>query len=426
MTLRCLPALGRMLAVGLALVAASELRATAQEQVVVPAQLTLADALQMAAKSNPVLLRDRQNLAIATAGLRQARQRPNPELDLTSESYPLFESNPGSFLNNQELTFTAGQTIETAGKRSKRTRVAQQELQATGSDVQNTERELRADVKQRYFAVVLAKTQLTLAQGILRQFDDVIRLNEARFQQGELSGLEMNRIRAERLRFHSDVIDSTLQLRNSKTALLEVLGVENFDANFDVVETLTTDLPAVQLSELQQLAIRSRPDLLAAQQRLARNRSELEFQRAEAIPNVTPSFGYKRDFGVNTAAFGLTVPLPLFNRNQAGIGRANAQIEQQRYEVIRSVLAVRREVQQAYQSVEAQSERVRALEKAYVPAATKAHQIAQQSYRLGALDLIGLLDSERTYRETLHSYNQALFDYKTAVYQLEAAVGKEF
>lgn len=426
MTLKVLPSAGRFLSIGMFLLLTASTAAWAQDQVTVPEQLTLTDALQLAMKNNPILLRDRQNLAIANANVRQAKQRPNPEFDVSSESYPVFESSPGSFWNNQELTFRAGQTIETAGKRSKRTRVVQQELQATGSDVQNTEREVRLEVKRQYFSVVLAKAQLFLAREILKQFDAVIRLNEARFKQGEISGLDMNRVRAERLRFYTDVLDSDLQLRNSKTALLEVLGAHDLTLKFDVAEALAPSVRPIQLNELQQLALQGRPDLLAAQQRLERDRREVELQRAEAVPNVTPSFGYKRDFGVNTAAFGITLPIPLFNRNQGGIGRATAQVEQQRYEVTRSLLAVQREVQQGYQTLETQAERLRALEQEYVPVAKKTHETAQESYRLGALDLIGLLDAERVYRETLRAYNLALFDYRIAFFQLEASVGKEF
>lgn len=425
MTLKALPNVGRSLPMCVLLLIIAATGSAAQE-IVVPEQLTLSDALQLAVKNNPVLLRERQNLAVASANMLQARQLPNPEFDASSQSYPVFEPNPGSFWNNQELTFLAGQTLETAGKRSKRTRVAQQEFQATGSDVQNAQREMALEVKRRYFAVVLAKSQLSLAQEILKQFDEVIRLNEARFKQGELSGLEMNRIRAERFRFYTDVLDSDLQLKNSKTALLELLGIGDFTRKFDTAEPLTVALQMLQLGDLQRLALQSRPDLFAAQERLERNRREVELQRAEAIPNVTPSFGYKRDFGINTAAFGITLPIPLFNRNQAGINRATAQVEQQRYEVTRALLSVQREVQQGYQSLESQAERLRALEQEYVPAAKKAHEIAQESYRLGALDLIGLLDAERVYRETLRAYNVALFDYKIAVFELEASVGKEF
>jgi cobalt-zinc-cadmium efflux system outer membrane protein len=382
--------------------------------------------MQLLLKQSPILLRDRQNVAVATANVTQAGLRPNPSFELNSESYPLFESQPGSFFNNQELVLRAGQTIETAGKRGKRTQVARQELGVSESGVQNTIRQLKFELKRRYYVVVLAKAQRELAQEILKQFDEIIRLNEARFKQGEISGLEMNRVRAERMRFFTDLLDADLQLRNAKTALLELLGVSDLSTPIDVAESLRTRPLEVSPQDLQSQALQARPDLLAAQQTLERNRQDLRLQKAEAVPNVTPFFGYKRDVGANTVAFGLNVPLPFFNRNQGGIGRATAQITQQQYEISRVLLAVRREVQEAYQTLETQAQKVRPLEQEYVPAARNARDIAQQSYRLGELDLIGLLDAERVYRETVRAYNVALYDYNAAVFQLEAAVGKEF
>lgn len=392
----------------------------------VPSRLTLQTALDMLTKQSPVWLRDQLNSKIAEGNLTQARLRPNPDLEVSSESYPLFESNRGPFLNNQELVVRAGQTIETAGKRSKRIGVARQDLAATQSDVQNSFRQLKFELKRRYYEVVLAKAQRELAQEVLTQFDDIIRLNEARFKQGEISGLEINRIRAERARFSSDLLDSDLQLKNAKTSLVELLGVQDLSTAFEVAEALTAPALQLDLSALQREALQQRPDIMAERQRLERNRQNLALQKAESVPNVTPFFGYKRDFGQNTAAFGVSIPLPLFNRNQGAVSRASAEISQQQYEANRVELAVRRDVQEAYQTAQTQSEKVKALEQQYVPSARAAREIAQQSYRLGALDLIALLDSERTYRETLRAYNLSLFDYQTSIFQLETAVGKEF
>lgn len=392
----------------------------------VPSQLTLQAAMEIMLRQSPVLLRDQQSPLITKGDLIQVGRRPNPSFEINSESYPLYEPHPGSFWNNQELVIRAGQTIETAGKRAKRVRVAEQELAATQSGVQDSVRQLKLELKRTYYSVVLAKAQKALADEILKQFDDIIRLNEARYKQGELSGLEINRIRAERLRFFNDVLDADLQLKNAKTALLELIGAADLNASFDVTEILSAPPLAADLAQLQADALENRPDLRAERQRLERNRQDLRLQKAEGIPDVTPFFGYKRDFGVNTATFGVSIPIPLFNRNQGAVTRATAQIEQQRYEASRLELSVRREVQQAYQTLQTQGERVRALEQQYVPSARNAHEIAQQSYRLGALDLIALLDSERVYREAVRGYNLALFDYRSAIFQLETAVGKEF
>lgn len=390
-----------------------------------PTRLSLGMATEILMARNPTLLRERQNIAVARGSLIGAQKRPNPEFQLSSESYPLFESNPGPLINNSETILAVSQTIETAGKRGKRTAVAMQDVQVSESSLEDVIRQLKLEMRNRYFAVSLAKAQYDLAQEIVSEYDKVVKVNEARYKQGEVSGFEFSRLQTERLRFFNDVVEAELQLKNSKAALLELLGADPGITDFDVTDTLNSAPLSMSLPDLQRQALQARADLIAQRQRVERGSREVRLQKSEAVPNITPSFGYKRTFNQNTVAFGVNVPLPLFNRNQGGIAQANAQFEQQRYEQTRVELEVRRDVQQAFNSVQAQNQRVEALQKTYVPSAQRARDIAESSYRLGALELIGFLDVQRAYREALRTYNQALFDQRAAVALLEAAIGKD-
>ena len=390
-----------------------------------PTRLSLEMATEILMANNPTLLRERQTIAVARGGLITAQKRPNPEFQLSSESYPLFESNPGSFINKSETVLEVSQTIETAGKRGKRTAAAMQDVRVSEASLQDTIRQLKLELKTRYFAVSLAKAQYELAQQILSEYDNVIKVNEARYKQGEVSGFEFSRLETERLRFFNDVLDSELQLKNAKVALLELLGGDPGATDFDVADALKPAPPVISLGDLQQQALQTRADLIAQRERVERGSRELNLQKAEAVPNVTPAFGYKRDFNQNTVAFGVNVSLPLFNRNQGGIAQAGALLQQQRYEQSRVELEVKRDVQQAFNSVLTQNQRVQALERTYVPSARRARDISESSYRLGALELIGFLDVQRSYREALRSYNQALFDQRAAISLLEAAIGKD-
>ena len=391
----------------------------------VPTQLSLEMAAQILMVSNPTLLRERQTIVAARGGLLGAQKRLNPEFQLSSESYPLFESNPGSFINKSETVLEVSQTIETAGKRRKRIAAATQDVRVSEASLEDTIRQLKLELKNRYFAVGLAKAQYELAQQILAEYDNVLKVNEARYKQGEVSGFEFSRLETERLRFFNDVLDSELQLRNAKVALLELLGGDPGATDFEVTDALKSTPAAVSLGDLQQQALQTRADLIAQRERVERGARELNLQKSEAVPNITPSFGYKRDFNQNTVAFGVNVSLPLFNRNQGGIAQAGALLQQQRYEQSRVELEVKRDVQQAFNSVLTQNQRVEALEKTYVPSARRARDISESSYRLGALELIGFLDVQRSYREALRSYNQALFDQRAAISLLEAAIGKD-
>ena len=107
-----------------------------------------------------------------------------------------------------------------------------QDVRVSQSSLEDVIRQLKLELKNRYFAVGLAKAQYALAQEILSEYDKIIKVNDARYKQGEVSGFEFSRLQTERLRFLSDVVDSELQLMNSKIALLEPEadpGVTDFD-----------------------------------------------------------------------------------------------------------------------------------------------------------------------------------------------------
>jgi cobalt-zinc-cadmium efflux system outer membrane protein len=392
----------------------------------IPTQLTLELATEILLANNPTILRERQNIAMARAGVMQARLRPNPELEVLSEDYPLFDANPGPFFQKNGLTVRAGQPIEIGGKRRKRTLVAEQEVEITQSLLQDTIRQLKLELKTRYYRVVLARAELKLAQEVLAQFDEIIRINQSRYKQGEISGLDLARVETERRRFFDDVVAAELAVQNAKTALLELLGASDLSASFEVTETLAFRPLGVTPAQFHEQALTGRADLQARREQVERERRQVAVEKSLGVPNLTPLFGYKRNLVDHTLVFGIRWDLPLFNRNQGEVARATARVDQAGYEVRRVELAVRSEVLQIYQAVRAEERRVRALEDTYVPSARKARDIAQASYRLGALDLIAFLDAERTYRETLRGYNQTLFDHHTAVFQLEAAVGKDF
>lgn len=394
------------------------------QQTAIPSALTLRDALAFLARRSPAILAEAQSISAARAQIEAAGKLPNPMLTVNSESYPAFSSNPGAVLNNQELSGTIGQTLLTAGKRRKRVDVARQALLVAGSDLQNFKRQLAVELKQRYWGAALAATQAQLARVMLAQFDETLRLNELRFQQGEISGLERTRLQTERLRFWNDVQQSELDLKNAKSAILELLAAPQ-DTIFEVTDRVETDVTVLPVRELIDQAIANRPDLAAQRQTLGQQDREVSYQKSLAVPDITVAAGYKRNFGVDTPVLNIQVPLPIFNRNQGGIHGAEAQLERQKRLVDKQRLQVEREVQQAADTLATQKRRAQEIHDTYAPQAQKALDIAVQTYRLGSLDLIQLLDAQRVYRDTQRTANQANFDLRLAESSLDAAIGKE-
>jgi cobalt-zinc-cadmium efflux system outer membrane protein len=156
-----------------------------------------------------------------------------------------------------------------------------------------------------------------------------------------------------------------------------------------------------------------------------KNRADTEtrLQRANRASNITVGGGYKRNLNDNSYVLGITVPLKIFDRNEGGILRADA--DQRRAANLESVIQkeIELEVQQAYDSMEINRQRVEYIRSRHLKKAEEAGSVTLASYNLGGATLIDYLDSQRAYRDALRIYNQALFDERISLYELASAIG---
>ena len=151
------------------------------------------------------------------------------------------------------------------------------------------------------------------------------------------------------------------------------------------------------------------------------SQTETRLQRALRTPNVTAGGGYRRGFGTNAIVFGATVPLPFFNRNQGGTARADAELRQATNLATATQSEVRLEVQQSLNAVAINGERVDYIRREHLTNARESRDIVEASYRLGAADLIDFLDAQRAFRDTLRTYNRALYEQRISLFDLAAA-----
>jgi cobalt-zinc-cadmium efflux system membrane fusion protein len=154
--------------------------------------------------------------------------------------------------------------------------------------------------------------------------------------------------------------------------------------------------------------LQKRPDIASALQQNARADTETRLQRAIRSPNLTVGGGYKRNAIDNSFVVGVTLPLQIFNRNEGGILRADA--EQKRSANVEAALQkqVQLDVQQAYNSVEINRQRVEYIRTQHLGKAEETSKVTLTSYNLGGATLIDYLDAQRTYRDALRIYMRSL------------------
>ena len=396
----------------------------AQTRVSIPENLTLEAAKSLLIRYNPALQAERLNVEIEAGDVMNAEKRPNPTFSVGSEGLS-FGSSDRSFFNNQEFSLTLRQDIELSGKRQKRTRLEEADVEIADIELQNSARLLTFEVKKTYYQVVLAQEDLTLARDILDQFVGVVSLNRIRYESGEIAGGELRRVEAAQYQFYEDVVAAEVGLENAQDRLLALLGSTDFDQTVKAVDSFDTQFVPPPVQELRDTALRQRTDLAAQRAQIARSDFEIELEKARGVPNISPFVGYRRDFGENGAIVGIEIPLFVSNRNQGGIARAQAQRRRQEQLVRFTEVRALQEVQLALNELAGNRRRMEALQGEYLEKASQSRDIAESAYRLGGASLIEFLDAERTYRETSRIYNRVLYDFQISRGQLELAIGKD-
>ncbi len=399
----------------------------------IPQQLSLGDAIRIAIEQNPMILAAKNEIEMTEADTISAGKRVNPAFTFEMENYPYFSSNPGPFFSNQEVTARFDYEIETRSRRKLRTETAGGAVEVQKSILEDRIRQLRLEVQGAYFQMVLAKSNLEVARSVIEQTDRVITLNKVRFEQGDISSLDLKRIEVERLRFLDDVFQAELALRNAKGTLLSLLNAPDLGQDIETVQSLPVQTsrqepglpPPAPFRELVRLALERRPDLQAAKNEERRADSQTRLQRAIRSPNITVGGGYKRNGTDNSLLFAVTIPLKMFDRNEGGILRAEAERRQAANlaAVVRKRIEL--DIQKAYNAVEINRERVRYIETEHLKKAEDANRVTLAAYGLGGATLMDYLDSQRSYRDTVRIYNQALYDERISLYQLASAIGME-
>lgn len=394
---------------------------TAYSQVPAP-PLTLNGVVGLYIEHNLELQAARYRLERTRADQIAARLRPNPGLTITGDN--LRVSGPVIAGGLYELGATYSETLELGGKRAARERVADAAVSVAEARFADAIRQGVAEVKRLYFEAVLARRSIEVATENRETFEQLVRLNLARFQEGAIPEADLIKVRLERIKFDSAVRQAELSLRRAMIRLAE--NLEDPEVTKQNV-ALEMDLPLIEpdLESLHEIALRTRPDVQAAEREIEASKERIALEQARSHPDLTPFFGYKRLANDNTLTAGITMPLKIRDRNQAGIARAQAD-----QKAAAALLDVARshtiaEVDAAFEAFRTAREQVETFRNELLNQADESRSIALAAYEEGATPLLSVLEAQRTRAEVRQQYFKTLFDYQASLSELELAVGKD-
>jgi len=153
----------------------------------------------------------------------------------------------------------------------------------------------------------------------------------------------------------------------------------------------------------------------------------LEVERSKAVPNVTIGAGLRRfetDSSTGMIA-GVSLPLPLFDRNEGAIAAAQHRIARAEFDAQAARAQMRGMLIGALGAVAAANAQANAIENQVLPAAQSAFDRTRTGYEEGKFDLLNVLDTQRTLFEARRELVNARADYEKARVQVEALIGRE-
>ena len=391
-----------------------------------PVRITLDQAIQLALRYNHTLLAARTTIQQSQALEITANLRPNPNLFVNWDYLPL-QAPPGG-MADYLYSATEGDVgltylFERGQKRQHRLLAAKDATAVTRSQVADNERALAFQVGQLFINVQLAKSTLDLAQQDLSSFEKTVDVSKSQLNSGAISENDYLKIKLQLLQFQQDVQQSQLAREQALSDLRQQLGYESVPADYDVAGAFEYQPLTVTIEQLQMKALNNRPDLRAVVQGVTAASSQHELAKANGKQDVTGSTNYAHVNSISALTFSVTVPLPIFDRNQGEIARTQIAMSQAQEQQVAARGQVLTDVRDAYEAFKVSDRIAQYFTSGYLDIATKSRDISAYAYNRGAIPLLDFLDAERSFRATQLGYRQAVAAYLTALEQLRAVIG---
>jgi cobalt-zinc-cadmium efflux system outer membrane protein len=387
-------------------------------------RITLDEAIRLAVAHNHALLAARSNVVQSQDQEITANLRPNPVFGADVIGLPI---TPKEFTANNidqaEFDVGLGYLFERGGKRQHRLKAAQDQTAVTKSTVADTQRSLTFNVAAQFTNALLAESALSFAQQDLKDFQNTVDISEAQYKAGAIGEGNLLKIKLQLLQFQTDVTAAQLAKQQSLAALRQLLGFESVPENYDVAGELEYQKIPYTLEDLQAQAIKDRPDLRAAEQSVTAAQSQYLLAKANGRVDVNGTLNFTHITGYDSSSIIVSLPLPIFNRNQGEIARTNAAISQAQQLQQETSEQVMTDVRTAYETVRTNEQTLQIYQEGYLDEAKQSVDISEYAYKRGAASLLDFLDAERSYRDTELAYRQQLASYMLALEQLREAVG---
>jgi outer membrane protein, heavy metal efflux system len=360
--------------------------------------MTLADAESIAVANHPAMREAGGMINAARGQWVQVGLRPNPQLgymgdEIGDEGRAGMQ---GGFISQEFVT---------AGKLGLSRAVANRSVSAAQERLERTRRQVITTVRIYYYELLAAERSVAFADQLQQIAAHALDASQLRLKalEGTQSSVLQSQVEADSAVLLLD--QATYRRDAARRRLASVLGLESADPP-PLEDTLSDQLPALDWETIKSRMLAENPEL--SELRFNVDRAKWAVQRANAgrIPNVTLLSGAQYD---NASEFAmanvqLSVPMPIFDRNQGGIAQAIGQLTSAQAALDGRELALTQQLAAAMSDYNTSTRRVAKYSESILPAARESFDLTSKAYEQGELEYLDLLNTQRTYTEKNLAY----------------------
>lgn len=384
-------------------------------------RLTLRALLDTVASTYPTLDAARMRVRAAESARRTAGAFANPmaSYQVENTAFPGSSQPPGA---DRETMATLTLPLEPIYQRGSRVRQANALIRASEADADVAKQSVLRDAAHAFYRVARAEVRIAALQDVANWLDTLVAYNRARVQEGVTAEADLIRTQLERDRAEIELVVQQAELARAQADLTAFSGFAAKDRVVVPTAVLAIDLTAVPPTAT------SRPELRAAQARVNAADASVASERRMFIRELGATVGTKQTMGTTTMIAGLSLPVPLFDRNRGEVSRAQAERDAGRYEFAAAKRMIEAEHAGAVEAIRiltAQANRFTQGDGGILARAEQAERIALGAYREGAVSLLQVLDASRARSESRMAWYDLLFAQHEAVVDFLFATGQD-
>ncbi|HVI44436.1 TolC family protein [Chitinophaga sp. 22536] len=389
--------------------------------------LTYTRFLAEITNNNLAYVTERFNVNLAAARVAAAKVFPDPTL-----SFGWVDNGQKRMKMGYGFSTSVNWLLELGNKRQARSSVAISQLELTNLLLENYYRQLRADATLAYLQTTLQENLLKVTTESYQNMSLFARADSIRFQLGEIKAVDARQSKLEAANMLNTVYKheasfkaALLQLgmlmgKSSDTLYYPATFKSGFDREFSLKDLINT-------------AVSNRADVLAAVKDKEVANNLVKLAQANRMPDLGLSLGMAQNSGAtntiapapstNVISAGISIPLKFSGRSKAELLSAQYSAAQAAARYQQAALQVQTEVATSYYNYLAARKQVSQFHTGILEDAQKALDGKIYSYRSGEINLLEVLNAQRTYNSLKQSYYEALNGYAAALVEMERTAG---